>query len=151
VSGIVVSVKPPSDAGRLYPRYDEESGILALESRVKRAWPFGIDVDGALVFDLDDQRILANFDLHVPMNRWKRDLEENTPRIAPAADLEFAQQTVAQKSFHLPLRLSCDSKAKRLRIELGTAKPDRAVALSASCIALLANHELVGFLIDGIA
>jgi hypothetical protein len=108
-------------------------------------------VDGALVFDLDEQRILANFDLHVPMNRWQRDLEGNTPRIAPAGDIEFAQQTVAQKSFHLRLRLSSDSKARRLRIELGTAKPDRAVGLSASCIALLASHELVGFLIDGIA
>jgi hypothetical protein len=150
MSGIVVSVKPATDAGRLYPRYDEESGILAIESRIERAWPFGIDVDGTLVFDLDERRVLANLDLHVPRNRWKRNLEEDIPMIAPAGDLEFAQQTIQQKSFHLPLRLSSDRNAKRLRIELGIAKPDSAVALSVSCIALLAKHELTGFLIDDI-
>lgn len=150
MSGIIVSVKPPSDAGRLYPRYDEESGILALESRVERAWPFGVDIDGTLVFDLDEQRILANVDLHVPIDRWRRDLEGDTPQIAPAGDLEFAQQTVTHKSFHLPMRLRGDKDARRLRIDLGAAKPDRAVALSASCIALLAHQELAGFLIDRI-
>jgi hypothetical protein len=67
--------------------------------------------------------------------------------IAPAGDLEFAQESLDQKSFHLSLQVSCNKNASLLRIELGTAKPDRAVALSPSCVALLVRDELAGFVI----
>jgi len=137
----------PTDEGRLYARYDDAAGILVAESRIERPWPFGVDIDGRIVFDLDDQRALANFDLHVPKNRWKSDLKEEVPGIAPPGDLLFAPETIALKSFSLPLRVRTDPLSRRLRIEFGTHQPTRAVALSASCIALLSADELVGFAI----
>lgn len=151
MTGIMVSVSPPTNRGRLYPRYDEATGILVAESRVERPWPFGVDIDGRIVFDLDDQRVLANFDLHVPKNRWKKDLEEEVPAIAPPGDLVFASEATAIRSFSLPLRVRADPLSRRLRIEFGTGQPDRAVALSASCTALLSAGELVGFAIKDFA
>lgn len=65
MTGIVVVTAPPTIAGRLYPRYVEDAGILAVQSKVMRPWPFGVDIDGRIVFDLDADRTLANFDLHV--------------------------------------------------------------------------------------
>ena len=145
---IRVIAEPPTSAGRLYPRYDQEAGILAVESPVARLWMFGVDIDGRIIFDLDEHRVLANVDLHFPKHRWVRDLDHGLPTAAPPGDIVFAPETVAYKSFSQPLRVRTDDKGQRLRIELGDKKPDRAIALSESCIALLAGHELVGFMME---
>lgn len=149
MSGIEVAVKSPTNAGRLYPKYDGESGILAVGSRIERPWPFGVDIDGRMVFDLDSQKRLANFDLHIPRNRWIKDLEEDISIVAIPGDLEFSQDTISRKSFNLALRARTDQTMRRLSIEIGSAKPDRVIALSNSCVAFIAKHELVGFKITG--
>lgn len=119
-----------------------------------RSMPIGMDAsttDGTLVFDLDDQRVLANFDFHVPRDRWLRSLNEDQPSmIAPPGDLEFSLTTVQHKSFHLPIQARTDASGRRLRIDIGSEMPSRAVALSDRCIALLAGDKLAGFLISGI-
>lgn len=145
MTGIVVSVLPPTNLGRLYPRYDEGAGILIVESRIQRPWPFGVDIDGGIVFDLDGQRLLANFDLHIPKSRWKVDLEDEIPRIATPGNLVFTHAATAIKSFSLPLRVRTNSFRRRVRIEIGESHPDREIALSSSCTALLSAGELVGF------
>jgi hypothetical protein len=123
-----------------------------VQSRVDRSWLFGVDIDGRLVFDLDEQHVLANFDLHIPKTRWKRgSLEEESPVIAAAGDLAFAAETIETKSFSLPLMIRTDVRTRRVRIEFATDKPNRAVALSSSCIALLSGDELVGFEVRNLA
>ena len=89
-------------------------------------------------------------DLHLPKHRWVRDLGDDMPAAAPPADLVFTPETIARKSFSLPLRVRSDRQARRLRIEIGTSPPDRVVALSESCFALLAGHELAGFMLEPI-
>jgi hypothetical protein len=148
VNAIRVDIRPPTTAGRLYPRYDAESRILAVESSVQREWPFGIDIDGVLVFDLDEQHCLANVDLHVPKNRWVRDLGAEVTLISRPGDLIFLPEALAQKSFNLPIRVRTNKQAQRIRIEIGATKADRAIALSESCAALLAGNNLAGFVID---
>lgn len=147
MNGIAVSVTPPTRGGRLYPRYDRAAGILAVQSNVQRPWPFGVDIDGRLVFDLDDQRVLANFDLHVPKSRWTRGPVETFPSAQPG-DLIFSLETVQKKSFSLPLSIRTDSEAKYLRVEFGSIEPNRAIGLSDVCVALLSSDQLVGFVIQ---
>ena len=149
MSGIKVLVWNATEAGRLYPRYDQESDFLVVESRQPRDWPYGIDIDGSVVFDIDARRVLANFDLHIGMKRWLRDLEVEWPTRVRAGDLAFPVETLAQKSFSLPLRVRADRSARCVRIEIGDSKPDHVVALSDQCIALLAQDELAGFLVQG--
>jgi len=45
VNAIIVEIGPATDLGRLYPKYDESVGILAVESKLKRPWPFGVDIE----------------------------------------------------------------------------------------------------------
>jgi hypothetical protein len=73
VTGIMVSVGQPSPEGALEPRYDKESRILAAESPVPAEWPFGVDIDGRIVFDLSSDRTIMNFDLHIGESRWVED------------------------------------------------------------------------------
>jgi hypothetical protein len=147
LKGITVSVAPATEQGRLYPRYAEDVGFLVVESRIERPWPFGVDIDGRVVFDIDENRVLANFDLHIPKARWKRDLGDDVLAVAPPGDLIFSREAIETKSFSLPLSVRADPGLRRVRIEFGTEPPDRAVALSGSCIALLSGAELVGFAI----
>jgi hypothetical protein len=145
--GIKVDVQRPTEAGRLYPRYDKEADILVLASRRAREWIYGVDVDGRIVFDLDRDRVLANCDLHIPMNRWARDLEIEWPAGTRLGDVAFSKDTVAHKSFHLPLEVRSDPSGQYIRIEIGETLPDEFIALSDCCIALLALGELVGLLV----
>ena len=148
MKGISVSVAPATEQGRLYPRYAEDVGFLVIESRFERPWPFGVDIDGRVVFDIDENRILSNVDLHIPKARWKRDLGDDVPSVAPLGDLIFSQEAIKTKSFSLPLRVRADARVRRVRIEFGTEAPDRFIALSGLCIALLSGAELVGFAIN---
>ena len=143
---ITVTVRPPTKQGRLYPRYGKEAGILAVESEVERPWPFGVDIDGNLVFDLDAQRVLANFDLHIPRNLWMPGISIALPHALPG-DIVFSSETVAHKSFNLPLRVTTDSYGQRVLIEIADISPTGAVALSDACIGLLSGTELAGFFV----
>lgn len=149
MSGIVVSIDKPTERGRLYPRYNDAAGILAAESRVERAWLYGVDIDGRIVFDLDDERRLANFDLHIPKGRWKQAHGLNAPFVVGAADLIFSEQAIAVKSFNLTIEVRHDEHGM-VQILFGSATPERAYSLSDSCLALLNDRELVGFVISGL-
>lgn len=142
---IQVRLRPPTGAGRLFSRYDEESRILVAESTVQRPLPFGIDVDGTIVFDIDKASVLATVDVHIARERWKRKQLDALPPQRTVGDLEIAESAIQHKSFNLPLAASCDESGRNLCIELGRLKPDRVVVLSASCSALLASDVLSGF------
>jgi hypothetical protein len=116
---------------------------------VPRDWPFGIDIDGRVVFDLDADRTLASFDLHVPRSRWQKTLaaEEVLPAVAPAGDIVFSKEAIAKKSFNMPLSARCDSNRSVVKLQFGEANADRSIQLSERCLALLAGSNLVGFVI----
>lgn len=147
MSGLEVVVRPRHDNGGLNARYDEESGILSVESCVQRPWPFGVDIDGNLVFDLDAQRILANFDLHIPRDRWERDWTPIDPPAARSGDLEFTCSTVTQKSFHLPISVRMDPASRQVSIDFARGNVGEFVGLSESCFAIVSGSELRGFLL----
>jgi hypothetical protein len=147
VNALIAEVGPATDLGRLYPRYDESVGILAAESKFKRPWYFGVDIDGRIIFDLDDCRVLANFDLHIPKNRWIKDWRSDLlPRARPG-DLILSLETIETKSFSLPLRVRSDEFCREVYIQIGSRVPDRSVELSSACLALLCLNELVGFVL----
>lgn len=148
MSGIKVDIRRPTEAGRLYPYYDSESDILVLESQFERDWCYGVDVDGSIVFDLDSDRVLANCDLNIPMGLWARDLELVWPMEIRSGDIAFSKDTIAEKSFNVPITVQLGHSDRYARISIGEAAPNNLIALSELCIALLARDELVGFLIQ---
>lgn len=147
MSGIHVDFTPPTAAGRLYPRYDVEAGIVAVESRIARPWPYGVDVDGTLICDLDEDRVLANFDLLVPVESWSEAGGLHWPIRAREVDLVFDTDTVERKSFSSPVEAFTDPDRRLLDIRIGTVEPQEAWVLSEGCVALTRGDELVGFIV----
>ena len=145
MTGLSVIVQRATQAGRLYPRYDVEAAILSLESANVRPWPYGVDVDGRLVFDIDRERVLANCDLHIGKDRWRVSRDIEWPHGAEPGDIVFSNATLLRKSFSLPLMVTSNPDEGIVCIEIGESKHDRLIELSDRCIALLANAELAGF------
>ena len=147
---IRVLVQPPTKRGRLYPRYDEDAGILVLESREPRAWPYGLDIDGMIVLDIDESRVLANLDLHIRADLWERASTAFWPNEVNSGDLAFPDETLKTKSFHLPLRVRTNPNVHYIRVDIGEREPQQYVALSNECLALVTEDQLVGFMIRGV-
>src|SRR3954454_24861195 len=106
MSEITVEVGPPYSDGGLVPRYDTESDILAVGSPSSRPWPFGVDVDGHVILDIDADRVLANFDLHIGAQLWEQDSDIAWPTSGRDGPLVFTEDALRIKSFSLPLRVS---------------------------------------------
>lgn len=147
MSGLFVRFVTSTEAGRLYPRYDDESGIVAVESRVARDWPYGIDVGGSLICDLDTDHVLANFDLHIPRQHWSRGESVRWPNAQQAGNLVFQEATVRTKSFDATVEAIADPALRLLEIRIGDMEPHEAWALSETCVALASGDELAGFVL----
>lgn len=142
---IRVTTKAATPAGRLWPIYDDEAGVLEIGSRVPADWPFGIDIDGTMVFDLDQSRRVANIDVHVGRRMWKTGLRWSWSGRAVPRDLILDEETVRRKSLSVGLEVRQSEDGRRIEIELGSGgQQGGAVALSDDCWAVLDGPILVG-------
>ena len=149
MSGIRVFTKRPTEKGRIYPRYDVEADILSVETHVDCQWKFGVNVDGTIVFDLDNDRVLVNFDVHVPRRLWRKARDITWPKTAKSHDIVFSEEAVIQHVFSLPVTVNVTNSLDQVRIDIGTGCVDYFVSLSDQCVGLLGAGELKGFLLRG--
>lgn len=147
MSSIAVSVGPVDPRGQLEPRYDSDAEILAAESPVPAEWRFGVDIDGRVVFDLAEDRMLMNFDLHIGQRRWTTDPGLRWSEVARRGTLRFSQESVAAKSFHLPLLVRTDRDHELVRIDIGDSSGSEIVQLAEACIAFVRDGMLAGFIL----
>lgn len=148
MKNIVVSVGPQTTSSKLYPRYDKEAEVLAISSTVQNSWPFGVDIDGTIIFDIGADNVLANIDLLVPKKMWKEKWGIDLPRPSRSGGLMFSQETITQKSFHLPIDITTNKSKSIVSIVFGEKPPDQTVvSLSEKCFALLNGKLLNGFLV----
>lgn len=142
-----ISIGSFTKAGRLHPRYDAESGILVVSAERSTEWCYGVDIDGTVVFDLDHQGRLVNFDVHVRRQLWKRCTLPPWPHERTTGSIVFQQETIRTKSLNLPLELRFDEGKNFLHVALGSREADSRLELSTDCLALLSHMHLVGFLL----
>lgn len=146
---IEVRLRPPSGSGRLQPRYDVEADVLEVGSAIPRGWPFGLDVRGKVILDLDRDGKLANFDLLIPRRLWHVDSNLEVPQATRQADLQFSARTLSHKSFDTPVRVVTDEARSCAVIEFGhhSARNVDVIELSARCYAFVEAGALRGFFV----
>ena len=141
-------LRPPTPHGRLYPRYDEEADLLEVGSRFEREWTFGIDIDGTIIFDIDANYVLANFDLLIPKRYWEVSTELTRPTKTRKWNLEVLARSIEHKSFHLPLIVNTNQARSAVQITFGSLEEGTKWAeLSDDCFALVRQDILCGFFI----
>ncbi len=153
VDGIQIRLKPPTEAGRLHPRYEKEVDILVAKNKIVQGYPYGVNVDGrdgTLVLDIAESRVLAGFELVAPrQRRWKNMKSIDKPRVTRRADLEFPQETLKHQQFALPLRVITNDNRSLAQIWFGSPTDmTKAIGLSESCIAFIGGDVLLGFHVD---
>jgi len=150
MSGIPVMVRQATDDGRLWPRYVTGVKFLMLESH-RGPLQYGLNVgDGGtdLILELDQDRTLAQVELLTSPYSGGAGLQETFDPTAPAGNLAFAPETIASREhWDLPIGVRRNIAAGLIRIEIGRVPANRRIALSAKCLALLQNDNLVGFLV----
>ena len=153
MENILVELSSWTAHGSLHPRYDNDVDILVAESRVRREWTYGINIDDAMILDIDADRILANIDLMIPRRRWKVIPLSEAPHVAPhpsrKANLKFSIASIKQKSFHLPLEVKAYPGKTSVYILIRQLQPDTLwVALSEACFAAIHENKLLGFYVS---
>jgi hypothetical protein len=144
MSGLPVLVRPATDAGRLYPRYKNSIGILTLDSAFPRQCPHGVSIDGMLILDFDEERILAGVELIAPMSAWKGRTGVAQP-LGKAGNILLAEGLTGNIDQDGPVVISKDVQRDMARISFGKSDFNRAVALSETVSALLHDDHLTGF------
>ena len=143
MSGVPVTVEPATDAGRLYPRYKNSIGILTLESALPRVSAYNLNIDGTLMLDFDEQRVLAVVELIAPMSAWRGKAGVAQPLGRPG-DIRLAEG-ISGLDFDWPVVITKDVKGDMARISFGSSDFNRAVALSDKASALVLDYQLTGF------
>ncbi len=147
---ITVRVVPATEGGELYPQYDRESKLLEVGSVVDQEWPYGFDVNGTIIFDVDREHILTNFELLIPRSYWKETDRVVFPKVATVGSLQIPVETLGRRTFNLPIGVgACPGKNKVLVIIGHKFEPVKFVQLSPQCIACLTQKtELNGFYLN---
>src|SRR4028119_1724287 len=128
MTGIPVSVAPPTPEGRLYPRYHNSIGILTLSTNTPRPCPFGINLD-PLILDFDERGVLAGVELMLPMSRWKGKASTSTPS-GGAGNLLLSAPERASSDYGWSVSVSKNVQTDAARIAFGTGDYNRSVKLS---------------------
>jgi hypothetical protein len=149
MDAIEVQICEMTATGRLYPRYDVQTNILEVGSRVVKDWTYGVDIDGTIIFDLTQDRILANFDLLVPRHVWKVDPLLSFPKPSKEGCIRFSASTVRHKSFHLSKDFRTNANRSNVLVIFGNVDQNVVwIGLSEKCSAAVRGSHLVGFLVQ---
>jgi hypothetical protein len=146
-STIRVRLRELSEGGGLCPRLVASAEVLTAEAEWPNITRSSISVRAPSLFlDLDYDRILQNFDLHVSWKAWGVETMAEPPRPLRTARLEFPEETVARQSFDEPVRVRTDVTRSRVWIEIG-APTERGewIGLSDQCLAQIEDETLRGF------
>lgn len=144
MTGVPVLVGPATGTGRLYPRYRNSIGIMTLASAVPRECPHGVNIDGTIILDFDELRVLAGVELIAPMSAWKGKTGVAQP-LGQAGDILLPEGLSGNIDYDWPVITSKDVQRDMARINFGRSDFNRAVALSDTASALLHDDHLTGF------
>ncbi len=144
---LTVVVTDATTAGRIYPRYDDAADLLIVERLVRPDLPYGVNVNSLVLFDLDSERRLVDFELLRPRRLWQVvEPFPETPRSVGPADIAFTEAAVDREHVRLPVHVITNAEHSRVKIMFGRGRGAvKAVELSADCQALIAGERLVGF------
>lgn len=149
---ITIKLCPPTEAGRLYPKYEKQVDILVAQSKVVQSYPYGVNIDskrGTLILDIAENHVLAGFELIAGQRSWTNKKIISKPQTRKSAAVEFSEAALSQKEFALALDVTTNDNRSRAEIWFGRTSPStRAIALSDLCIAFVDGDRLLGFHVD---
>lgn len=144
MSGVPVTIGPPTAFGRLRRRDFNSIKIMTLEGGRSSACPHGVNIDGLLILDFGEDRTLQMVELLGGMRGCKG--KEDTARPSGVAgDIRLDPSWSGSVHVDWQVRRSKDVQREVGRVDFDRADYNRAVELSHDVFALLYDDHLTGF------
>jgi hypothetical protein len=103
-----------------------------------------VNIDGTVILDFDEKRMLGAVELLLPMSGWKGKAGVAQPLGRPG-DVRLAEELSGNVEYDWPVVVSKDVQRDMARISFGRSDFNRAVTLSDGASALLQDDHLTGF------
>ena len=152
INMIKIKLNTRTNLGDLTPKYDREADLLTVTSSSITEWTYGIDIDGTVIFDINENYIVENIDLLVREGLWEIDVNLKRPVTRAEAKIEIDKESVLIKSFNCPnLKVLTNSDKNIISLLFDDSVSDfQGIRVSKYCIALVKENLLLGFYIEGI-
>ncbi len=142
---ILIELRPPSSAGRIYYSRDFriEKNILFLESKVPRRQRFNINVDNQILFSIDENKLLKSIEVLKPRRSWiiKPDIEK--PKANSDFDITFSNLIQERTFIELPISISTNINYSYALISIGEQTQFSFwISLSKQCFAKVTSDSL---------
>ncbi|WP_299676075.1 hypothetical protein [uncultured Dokdonia sp.] len=140
---------------RLYPKYDSESGILEIQTKTPTDWVFGLDINGTIIFDINDKFIIENIDILIPKWKWEK-YSGKLPwseKVLKNKSVIFTKETINKKSFYINEGIQAFFDDKNLFFGFSSnSKYDilnksKGIILSEDCYLLIQESYIVGVIL----
>lgn len=148
---IQVDLLSPTAFGRLYYQCNQEIEpfVLFVENgqNIKRA--FSINIDSAIILDLNKNRIIQAVEFVIHRKVWQINPELMPPHPEIEADIQVINLTSQNEVIEMPIRSFTNENYRYVLFDWGTQDiENKWVCLSKQCYALISGTSLVGFFIN---
>jgi hypothetical protein len=147
---IQVNLLSPTKYGRLYYQHSPEIEpfVLFVQNDLKYKRTFSINIDSAIILDLNKNQIIQAVEFVIHKKVWKIDPKLVPPHPEIEADLQVTNLSSRNEAIETPVRSFTDEKYQYVFFDWGTNDNDKKwVYLSEQCYALIANNSLIGFFV----
>lgn len=144
---ILIGLRPPSSAGRIYYSWDPqiEQQILFLKSIVTRRQRFNVNVDNQVLFSIDANNLLKSIEVLISRKAWTVEEDIEKPKANSAFDIEFSNLKKERTFIELPIKVSTNIKFSYALISMGVQTQSSFwIALSDQCLAKVTQSSLEG-------
>lgn len=146
-----VIIEKVNKLGNFVPEYDKDAGLLSATDGNSK-WDFGIDIDGNVIFDFDENLVLKNIDVLIPRKLWRENDFVFEKSSLKKGNIKITQKSLLHKSFNFPNLRAYNIKNKSLLLTFHELnQTGNWVQISEDCYAYVFNeNELQGFYFENI-
>ena len=151
MDAIEVDLMRPTEYGRLYyqPNAEIEPFVLFVQNGLKIKRTCSINIDSAIILDLNENQIIQAIEFVIHKKVWKIDPKLTPPHPEIEADIRVINISNRYESIETPVRSFTNEKYQYVFFDWGREDNDKKwVYLSEQCCALVTDKSLVGFFIS---
>jgi hypothetical protein len=137
--------------GRLYyqPNPEIEPFVLFLQNGLKTKRTYSINIDSAIILDINENQVLQGAEFIIHRKVWKIDPTFELPHPEIEADIQIANLLNRDEIMETTIRSITDEKYRYVFFGWETENSEKKwVALSKQCYALISGTSLAGFFIN---
>ena len=151
MENILVQFRPQTVNSRLLYKYDAQTDqfLIYVKSAIRKQRMARVNVSGGrMLLGVDNERIIESIEFIIRKRAWKVAPLDEFPISQFPADLLLVQETINQRTFEIPVKVTTDERYSYMNVIIGEREQGGIwVELSNQCLALVIENRLKGVFI----